>query len=72
MVLDALSQALHPEHGTLVMNLHGGGLPPAAQFAALLALLTSCLPFAPKSPVSGYHHTTQKGQAVQEITQNLR
>ena len=72
MVLDALSQALHPEHGSLVMNLHGGGLPTAAQFAALLALLTSCLPFAPQITHSGYHQSTEKGRAVQQITQNLR
>lgn len=72
VVLDALSQALHPEHGSLIMNLHGGGLPTAARFAAALALLTSCLPFAPKGVPSGYHHSTQKGQAVQHITKNLR
>ena len=71
-VLDALSQALHPEHGSLVMNLHGGGLPTAAGFAALLAQLTSCLPFASKITHSGYHLSTEKGRAVQQITQNLR
>lgn len=69
MVLDALSRALHPEHGSLVMNLHGGGMPTSS---TLLALLASWLPFASERTLSGYHPSTEKGRAVQQITQNLR
>lgn len=68
-VLDALSKVLHPEHGTLVMNLHGGGMPAVN---ALVALFTSRLPFVSQSAPSGYHRNTEKGRAVQQITQNLR
>ncbi|KAL3150255.1 hypothetical protein ABBQ32_000108 [Trebouxia sp. C0010 RCD-2024] len=69
VVLDALSKVLHPEHGTLVMNLHGGGMPAVS---ALVALFTSRLPFASQGAPSGYHESTEKGRAVQQITQNLR
>ena len=69
MILDALSQALHPEHGTLVMNLHGGGMP---TISTLVALLASYLPFASKGAISGYHQSTEKGRAVQQVTRNLR
>lgn len=69
VVLDALSKVLHPEHGTLVMNLHGGGVPAVS---ALVALFTSRLPFASQGAPSGYHPSTEKGRAVQQITQTLK
>ena len=69
VVLEALGTALHPEHGTVMMNLHGGGVPTAN---ALAALFMSFLPFAPKYSSCGYHHSTEKGRAVQQITQTLR
>ena len=69
VVLDALSTALHPQHGTLVMNLHGGGMPTAN---ALMALFTSWLPFGGRWPSSGYHPSTEKGRQVQQVAHTLR
>ena len=68
-VLNALSEALHPVHGTVVMNLHGGGVPTTS---ALVALFTGWLPFASNEARSGYHQNTEKGQAVQQIARTLR
>lgn len=68
-VLDALSAALHPVHGTVVMNLHGGGVP---TMSALMDLFTGWLPFASKEAKSGYHQSTEKGRAVQSIAHSLR
>ncbi len=68
-VLTALGTVLHPEHGSLVMNLHGGGLPSQS---ALLALFSKWLPFASKLKSSGYHESTEKGQAVHQIASTLR
>ncbi len=68
-VLEALATALHPEHGSLIMNLHGGGLPTSS---ALLALFSGWLPFSSKHESSGYHHSTDKGQAVLQIASTLR
>lgn len=69
VVLDALSQVLHPEHGTVVMNVHGGGVPTAS---ALAALFTAWLPFGSTEALSGYHQSTEKGQAVRQVTRTLR
>ncbi len=68
-VLEALATALHPVHGSLIMNLHGGGLPTSS---ALLALFSGWLPFSSKQESSGYHHSTDKGQAVLQIASTLR
>ncbi len=51
------------------MNLHGGGLPTST---ALLALFSGWLPFSSKQESSGYHHSTDKGQAVLQIASTLR
>lgn len=68
-VLEALATALHPMHGSLIMNLHGGGLPMPS---ALWALFSGWLPFSSKQESSGYHHSTDKGQAVLQIAATLR
>jgi hypothetical protein len=68
-VLEALATALHPTHGSLIMNLHGGGLPTSS---ALVALFSGWLPFSSKQESSGYHHSTDKGQAVLQIASTLR
>ena len=68
-VLEALATALHPMHGSLIMNLHGGGLPMPS---ALWALFSGWLPFSSKQESSGYHHSTEKGQAVLQILATLR
>ena len=68
-VLEALATALHPVHGSLIMNLHGGGIPTST---ALLALFSGWLPFSSKQESSGYHHSTDKGQAVLQIASTLR
>ncbi|DBA78741.1 TPA: hypothetical protein ACH3X1_008650 [Trebouxia sp. C0004] len=68
-VLEALATALHPMHGSLIMNLHGGGLPTSS---ALLALFSGWLPFSSKQESSGYHHSTDKGQAVLQIASTLK
>ncbi|KAL0018982.1 hypothetical protein WJX79_006878 [Trebouxia sp. C0005] len=68
-VLEALATALHPVHGSIIMNVHGGGLPTSS---ALLALFFGWLPFSSKQESSGYHHSTDEGQAVLQIASTLR
>jgi len=68
-VLEALATALHPVHGSIIMNLHGGGLPTSS---ALWALFSGWLPFSSKQESSGYHHSTDKGQAVLQTASTLR
>ena len=68
-VLDALAAALHPEHGSVIMNLHGGGLPATR---SLVALLSSVLPAAAKQSRRGYHPGTVQGKAVVQTTTAIR
>ena len=68
-VLDALATALHPEQGSVVMNLHGGGVPTSS---ALVALFSSWLPLANKRRSQGFHPGTQQGRAVLQTTAAIR
>lgn len=69
LVLDALTAALHPSHGSVIMNLHGGGLPATR---SLVALLSSVLPAAAKQSRRGYHSGTVQGKAVVQTTTAIR
>ena len=65
-VLEAMAAALHPEHGTVIMNLHGGGVP---MHNALVALFTSLVS---GHGSKGYHASTEQGRAVHDIASVLR
>lgn len=65
-VLEAMAATLHPEHGTVIMNLHGGGVP---THNALVALFTSLVS---GQEDKGYHPSTEQGRAVQDIASVLR
>lgn len=65
-MLEAMAAVLHPTHGTVIMNLHGGGVLP---HNALVALFKKLLPGRESS---GYMPSTEQGRSVQEVTAVLR
>ena len=61
-----LAAALHPEHGTLIMNLHGGGRP-APSLGRMLGAV-----FGRRAPTPGYDPTSAAGAAVQQAAMCFR
>ena len=61
-----LAAALHPEHGTLIMTLHGGGRP-ALSPGRLLGML-----LGRRDPNPGYDPTSAAGAAVQQAAMCFR
>ncbi len=68
-----LAAALHPRHGTLVMNLHGGG-PPAPSLTAWVAKLLGRTAGAAQQEQrrAGYDLETVEGRAIQRIGAGFR
>ena len=68
-----LAAALHPRHGTLVMNLHGGG-PPAPSLTAWVAgLLGRTAGTAQQERRrAGYDLDSVEGRAIQRIGAGFR
>ena len=65
-MLNAMATALNKDHGTVIMNVHGGGLP---NQNVLVALLTKLLPGGNSK---GYDPSTEQGKAVQDIGSAIR
>ena len=61
-----LAAAMDPEHGTLIMNLHGGGRP-----APSLARLLNAI-FGKRGPHPSYDPTSAAGAAVQKAAMCFR
>ena len=61
-----MAALLHPDHGTVIMNVHGGGM---STGNALVGLFTRLLS---GDENRGYHPSTEQGRAVQEVTSVLR
>lgn len=61
-----MAAVLHPDHGTVIMNLHGGGIPARS---AILELFSRLLPGRESS---GYATSTEQGKAVHTVTAVLR
>ncbi|KAK9808659.1 hypothetical protein WJX72_001506 [[Myrmecia] bisecta] len=63
--LDNLAAALHPDHGTVIMNLHGGG----ARTSPLTLLWKAAVA---SDPGPGYELTTPEGAAVDRTARLFR
>lgn len=59
-----LAAALHPRHGTLVMNLHGSG-PPTPSLSAWVARLLGREDAAQERRRAGYDLDSVEGRAIQ-------
>ena len=65
-MLQAMATALHPDHGTVIMNMHGGGLPAQNALMAVFSRLLSA------EDTKGYHPSTEQGLAVQQVGHAIR
>lgn len=65
-MLQAMATALHPDHGTVIMNMHGGGVPAQNALVALFSKLLSA------EDSKGYDPSTEQGLAVQQVGHALR
>ena len=67
-----LAAALHPRHGTLIMNLHGGGPPAPSLIAWVARLLGRSAGAQREERQAGYDRDSVEGRAIQRIGAGFR